>query len=256
MEQPTISSVRWEWIGEGWRMFTAKWGTWVVHSLVSVLITLVSMIPFFILLGVGGMLSMPSDGASPPSPSPLIFLAMLVLYPIIFLVASYLTGGLYKTALKQLRGEPLSLGDLFSGGDCFLRVAGTLLIVIILSMIGALLCIIPAFIVQGLCFFAIPLAVEKKLGPIAAVQASIEATKKDWLMYTFFAFVVGLIAGAGVILCYVGLLASYPLYFLITAVAYRQVFGLDGMNSPASYSPPPPPNYGDYNPPPPPSSWQ
>ena len=131
-----------------------------------------------------------------------------------------------------------------------------MLIIAILSMIGALICILPAFIVQGLCFFAIPLAVDKKLGPIADIQTSIEATKKDWLMYTLFAFVVSLIAGAGAILCYVGLLASYPLYFLITAVAYRQVFGLDGISSPTSYSPPPPPNYGDYNPPPPPSSWQ
>ncbi len=256
MQQPTVSSVRWEWIGEGWQVFAAKWGMWIVHSLVSFLVMLVSMIPFFILLGIGGIFSMPSDGEAPPDPSPLIFLAMLVLYPIIFLVASYLMGGYYKTAFKQLRGEPTSLGDLFSGGDCFLRVAGTLLCVIILSIIGGALCIIPGFIAQGLCYFAIPLAVEKKLGPIAAVQASIEATKKDWLMYTFFAFIVQLIASLGAIVCYVGLLASYPLHFIITAVAYRQIFGLDGMNSPASYSPPPPPSYGDYSPPPPPSSWQ
>ena len=256
MQQPTVSSVRWEWIGEGWRAFAEIWGTWVLHSLVSFLIIFVSMIPFFTLLGLGGMLTGSSSDGRPQAPSPLIFLAMLVLYPILILVTAYLAAGFYKTAFKQLRGEPISIGDVFSGGDSFLRVTGTLLLVAILSFIGIFLCIIPAFIVQGLCFFALPLAVEKKLGPIAAIQASIEATRKDWLIYTLFAFVVSLIAGAGAILCYVGLLASYPLYFLITAVAYRQVFGLDGMRNNVSYIPPPPPNYGGYDPPPPPSSWQ
>lgn len=73
-------------------------------------------------------------------------------------------------------------------------------------------------------------------------------------MYTLFALVVGLIASVGGMLCYVGLLATYPLYFLITAVAYKHVFGLDGLTPQTTYTPPPPPDYG-YNPPPP-SSWQ
>jgi uncharacterized membrane protein len=62
-------------------------------------------------------------------------------------------------------------------------------------------------------------------------------------MLTAFAFVVGLIAGAGAILCYVGMLASYPLLFLITSVAYRDVFGVAGASNPQTYSPPPPPSW-------------
>ena len=255
MQQPAVSSVRWEWINEGWQAFAAKWGMWIVHSLVAFLVMLAVMVPFFILLGLSGVFSIPANGEAPPAPSPFFFLVIAVIYPIIFLVTCYLMAGYFKTALKQLRGEPTSLGDLFSGGDCFLRVAGTLLLLVILGSIGLLFCIFPGLIIYGLCMFALPLTVDKKLGPIAAIQASIEATKKDWVMYTFFALVVYIIASVGAMLCYVGLLASYPLYFLIISVAYRQVFGLNG-NSPANYSPPAPPNYGEYNPPPPPSSWQ
>lgn len=254
MQEPGNASVRWEWIGEGWRVFAEKWGTWVLHSLMSFVIIMIAMIPFFIVMGISGAFNVQSPDQRPEPPSPVIFLAMLVLYPLLLLVSAYLAAGFYKTAMKQLRGETIGLGDLFSGGDAFLRVAGTMLLVAILTMLGALLCIIPAFIIHGLCFFAFPLAVEKKLGPIAAIQASIEATKKDWLMYTLFALVVGLIAGLGAILCYVGMLATYPLYFLITAVAYKQVFGIAGLRESQNYSPPPPPDYG-YNPPPP-SSWQ
>jgi uncharacterized membrane protein len=180
---------------------------------------------------------------SPEAPSALVFLLMLILVPLMLALSAFLLAGAYKSAMKQLRGEAFSIGDLFSGGDCFLRVLGVILLIAILGSIGAMLCILPGLIVQGLCFFAIPLVVERGMGPVAAIQASIEATKKDWLMFTAFAFVVGLIAGAGAILCYVGMLASYPLLFLITSVAYRDVFGVAGASNPQTYSPPPPPSW-------------
>lgn len=247
------ATVRWEWIGEGWNMFVQRWGTWVVHMLVFVLIIIAIMAPIYII----AIASSVAAGASeqPEAPPAIFFVAMLLLYPLMLLAIAFLFAGTYKTALKQLRGEPTSIGDLFSGADCFWRVLGTIFLVGILAMIGAIFCIIPAFIVQGLCFFALPLVVERGMGPIQAIQASIEATKKDWLMFTAFAFVVQLIAGAGAILCYVGLLASYPLFFLISVIAYRDEFGVAGASGPQTYSPPPPPDYG-MNPPPPPSSWQ
>lgn len=240
MQQATV---RWEWIGEGWNMFTQRWVAWVVHMLVFALVIVVISAPIYII----AIASSVGAGARdvPEAPPAIFFVAMLIIYPLLLVAVSFLLGGTYKTAMKQLRGEPTSIGDLFSGGDCFLRVLGTLFLVAVLGMIGGLLCIIPGFIVQGLCFFAIPLVVERGMGPVQAIQTSIEATKKDWLMFTLFAFVVGLIASIGVILCYVGALASYPLMFTITSVAYRDVFGVAGAPNPQSYTPPPPP-----------SSWQ
>lgn len=236
MQQATV---RWEWIGEGWNLFTQRWMAWVVQILVFVLAILILMIPFYVIIFAGSMAA--SSMEHPEAPSALMLLLMLLLVPLMLALSAFLLAGAYKSAMKQLRGEPFSVGDLFSGADCFVRVLGVVLVIAILGSIGAMLCIIPAFIVQGLCFFAIPLVVERGMGPIAAIQASIEATKKDWLMFTAFAFVVQLIAGAGAILCYVGLLATYPLFFLITSVAYRDVFGVAGASSPQTYSPPPPP---------------
>jgi len=249
MQQATV---RWEWIGEGWNLFTQRWASWVVQMLVFVLIILIPVIPIYVILLAGSVAA--SSMENPEAPSVLMFLLMLIVVPLIMALSAFLLAGAYKSAMKQLRGEPFGVGDLFSGADCFLRVLGVVFLVGILGAIGAMLCIIPAFIVQGLCFFAIPLVVERRMGPVAALQASIEATKKDWLMFTAFALVVGLIASAGFILCYVGLLASYPLLFLITSVAYRDVFGVAGASNPQTYSPPPPPDFGAN--PPPPSSWQ
>lgn len=251
MQQAT-STVRWEWIGEGWNMFTQRWATWVVHMLVFVLVVAVVIAPVYIIAIASTFAA--GAGEQPEAPPAIFFVAMLILYPLLLLVIAFLMAGTYKTAMKQLRGEPTSLGDLFSGADCFLRVLGAIFMVAILAMIGGIFCIIPGLIVQGLCFYTIPLVVERRMGPLEAIQTSINATKKDWLMISVFALVVGIIASIGGIFCGIGALVTYPLFFTITAVAYRDVFGVAGANHPQTYSPPPPPAYGSN--PPPPSSWQ
>lgn len=60
-------------------------------------------------------------------------------------------------------------------------------------------------------------------------------------MFTLFPIVVGILAAIGVIGCGVGVLATAPLYFTITAVAYRDIFGLEGGR--ASFVAPQLPNY-------------
>lgn len=238
MQQATV---RWEWIGEGWKMFTERWVNWVIHMLVFILVIFAIMIPFYLITFTMSLAASAEEpSAAPPA---LFFLAMLIFYPLMLLAIAFLMAGTYKTAMKQLRGEPTSLGDLFSGGDCFLRVLAALFLVAVLAAIGTAFCIIPGLIVQGLCFFTLPLVVERRMGPIEAIQASIAAAKNDWLMFTVFAFVVGLIAGLGVILCGVGALASYPLLFTITSIAYRDVFGVAGASNAQPYSPPPPPSW-------------
>jgi len=147
---------------------------------------------------------------------------------------------------EQLRGGRLEFKDLFSGGDCFFRVLGATIVVGLLVMVATMLCIIPGFIVSGLLFFTVPLIVERRMGVFEAMGASYEATKPNLLMFTLFAFVVSLIASAGYYACYVGLLATYPLLFTMTAVAYRDCFGLPGA---VSFLPPPPRDL--YAPPPP-----
>ena len=113
------ATVRWEWIGEGWNMFTQRWGAWVVHMLVFVLIMLIPIIPFYVIVLAGSMAA--SSMEHPEGPSALIILMMLIMIPLTMAAAAFLLAGTYKSAMKQLRGEPFSVGDLFSGGDCFLR---------------------------------------------------------------------------------------------------------------------------------------
>ena len=235
--------VHWgEWIGEGWEMFAQQWQTWVLLILALLGATGLPILLFYAAFFAGLAVLTPNTG-EPVQPPLFLFLLVPVFVTGIMAVAAYLFGGAQRTALKQLRGEPIAVSDLFSGGDVFWRVLGALLLIGICAAVGAVFCIVPGLIVPGLFFFALPLIVDRKLGVIEALSASFEKTKGNWFMFALFALVVRLLAGAGSVLCGVGMLATYPLLFTIAAVAYRDCFRLKDARSFGPLSAPQAPSY-------------
>lgn len=258
MHQMNPPYVRWEWIGEGWQMFAEKWQVWVLQMLVVGLIFAVPVLPFYIMMFFQEVGATPDQ---PPQISPVfVFLGIgIALFAV--LGGAFFFSGFYKTAFKQLRGEQITVGDLFSGGDVFVRVIGAFIAIAFFTLLGALLCFLPAFVVGGLLFFTLPLVVERNLSIGEALSASYEAAKANWLMFTLFAFVVSLLASLGQFACYVGMLVTYPLQFTITAIAYRDVFGVQDARAftgnrqpeyPSNYAPqtfPQPPQFNEPAPP-------
>jgi uncharacterized membrane protein len=239
-----------EWISEGWKMFTEQWKAWVLNTFVYALICGTPMV-----VVIGGFyayiftqISQQSSRSSQPPIGPEVLLTFYgVLFVVLFLtlfVAAFFTGGMHKSAMKQLQGGTVELRDLFSGGSTYFPILISSILTTILTMVGMMLCVIPAFIVGGALFFTMPLIVERKLGAIDAMKASYELTKNNLLMFTLFAFVVQLIAQAGSYACYVGLLATIPLLFTITAIAYRDSFGVQGARYFTPNAAPAPGNYG------------
>lgn len=229
-----------DWIGEGWNMFAEQWKVWVLNSLILSLVTVVPAIAAYIFLFFAA-------AASAQTNSPGVGLVFLVLIfgviALLVFLSTYLVCGMYHTAFKQLRGEPISIRDLFGAGDSFPRFLGAAIVIGILAMIGFVMCIIPGFIVMGALYFALPLVVEGRLSIGDAIQKSRDATRGDLFMFVLFAFVVSIIAQAGSYLCYVGLLVTLPLQYTIAAVAYRDCFAVAGARSFASKAVPPHP-YG------------
>jgi zinc ribbon protein len=253
MESTAGKQVRFgEWIGEGWKMFTTQWKEWVTLSLSIFGAVLVPMMIFIIFVYVTliatATTQVGSGASSEASPVGVFFifgsyfLLMLVMLPL----SAVLMGGMHKAALKQIRGGQIEFKDLFSARDRFLPILGALLLQGLLAAVGSFLCIIPGLIVAGLLFFTLPLIIDRKLGVIDAMKASVEMTKPNLLMFTIFAVVVQLIASVGQVACIVGLLATLPLMFTMTAAAYRDCFGVEG----AALLPPAEPWAGaNYSPP-------
>jgi uncharacterized membrane protein len=227
MESIPAPNVRWgEWISEGWEMFAVRWQVWVLQTLIALFLCAIPILSIYVMF-LAALINEEMTGSS-PSPPAITAALILVAMPLFFLLSVFLWGGLWRTATKQLRGEEISVRDLFSVGDVYLRLLGASIVLAILVFLGAIFFFFPALIVIGLLHYTIPLIVDRGLSIGNAMNASFNATKGHWFVYTLFAVVVSLIGQAGAFLCYVGLLASIPLQYTIFAIAYRDTFGIDG----------------------------
>ncbi len=258
MQPIKTSDVRWEWIGDAWKMFTADPLTWILMQVTVIAFAIIGILPIiFVAGGLGTLASVGRVGQA----SLLVLLLIPVTILILIAGGAYLISGIYRAAIKQARGEAISLSDLFSGGDCFTSVLGYLLLLVavlggvqvaislpsfmvedlgpITSLVGGLI----NLVVAGLTFFALPIIVDRRAGVIEAIRQSIELTKPHLLMYTVFAMIMQILSGIGILLCFIGIIITAHFQFTIPAVAYRDVFGLQGAKSYDQFPAPPPPNY-------------
>jgi hypothetical protein len=234
-----------DWIGEGWQMFTRQWPGWIVNMVLFFVIMLIPILPFYLMIFAA---QLASGGGEAQPPSPVVLPMIFLLYAVILPLSSFLLSGAYRSALKQLRGESVTVQDLFSGGPYFVRVLGAMLLIALLATLGGALCIFPAFIVLGLFMFTIPLIIDRDLGAIDAMSASFARTKGEWFSFSLFALVLYLLASIGGALCGVGALVTYPLLFTTTAIAYRDLFDVAGAQRFIGQPVPPPSAYAG-------SSW-
>lgn len=291
MQQGISATVRWgDWIGEGWQMFAERWQVWVVQALIMFVVFAIPGLPFYAMMFT---IQIQAAQTGEPPDFPVLFFPMLLAVMVVWLLAAaFFMSGLYQTAFKQLRGEPISVRDIFSGGNRFLRVVGASITIYLLTMLIAFLCLVPAFLIAwvfsaplagiglgiigallyfllsvvtlGSFHFTIPLIIERDLSIGEALRTSYNSVKPNRFMVSLFIFVVYMLASAGFIACYIGVLASYPLLFTITVISYRDLFGVAGARRfsanqqqyPTNYSgpswassgsvPPPPPQFNAF----------
>ena len=187
--------------------------------------------------------------------------------------------GIYLSIFQRRRGQMVEFGALFKGFDYFGEsIIATLLHYVPMVMIiipfyivlyGGLFFIMPrqggepdpaslfgffaVLIVVGLLMmvviilisvvftFSYPLIVDRKLSGLDAVKLSAKAALANFWPLLGLLLLNGLIAFAGVLLCYVGVFLALPVTFAAIATAYEQVFGLGEVQSPIL--PPPPPSF-------------
>jgi hypothetical protein len=139
------------------------------------------------------------------------------------LVEAFLFGGLYRIQLAIVRGQPASVGDLFSGGNVFASMFGVIFLTGVLFIFG---CCIGGIVLfgMGLCFVHFFVA-DQNLGPIEAFKASWQATegqRGEVFLYCLAAFGLYL---AGAICCGVGALITGPVAGLGMAIIYLRLTG-------------------------------
>jgi hypothetical protein len=79
--------------------------------------------------------------------------------------------------------------------------------------------------------FVMPLVADRGYGFFSAWHASWDATRKRFWERLLLVVLAGILGGLGVYLCYVGVIFTMPLYFLILAAAYEDEFGIGDLTT-------------------------
>ena len=201
----------------------------------------------------------------------LVYLALMVInfipylsVPLSLVLTGPLMGGLWVFYVKNVRSEPTTIGDAFSGfGPRFWQLVLTQIIPGLLAlavvMLIAIVVAVPLAIMGGraasgggrgmsaafiiplavvgviallvviyfnVCWmFALPLAGDKGLKFWPALELSRKVVNKHWWM-TFLLVIVSMLLGfVGLIACVVGILVTGPVAFSMLTCHYQRVFG-------------------------------
>lgn len=216
--------VRFEALGEAWRIVQPNLGTWIGATL----IMMVCVIGLNLILGL--MAGRSGFGAV------ITILAS-------WIVSFFFQCGMARMAIRQVRGERVEIGDLFSVTDVFAAVAIGAILYSLLTGIGFVLCIIPGLVMAGLLIAMPFLIVDQRMDAAGALSASMNAMKADLLMATLFIFVSGIIMVVSAIPCGLGLLFTVPMVYVAEALIYRDFFPAAGGYGgyPGGYASPAPP---------------
>lgn len=244
-------SIRFEAISEAWGFFTRDMASWIAAMLIMIFLTIavgggVLVAAHMIVYGTYFV----ADG-SIDDPR---YWAVQGIQMVGNSLSYVIYAGPFRMAARQVRGEPYSVADVFSGFSNPMHALVAGLIVGVSTTFGFLMCILPGLLLYGLYMFVQPLLVDQRVSALQAISMSWNALKGQIWMAMLFVVVVALLGAAGGLACGVGVLFSLPVFYLAIAIHYRDFFtplpptygGYAGHGGYGAYPPPP----GSYPPPP------
>lgn len=128
-----------------------------------------------------------------------------------------------KMTLKSVRGEPVLLSDVWCGFPTFFRSFGLLFLLLVLCVLGLCACVIGSPLVMGLMMLAMPVMAEENLGPFDAMRRSFDVLRPHMWIAMLLAIISYIAANAGIFACAIGLVVSFPVFFMTQALLYRDL---------------------------------
>ena len=187
-----------EWIQQGWELYKANIGVWIVASLLVIVINVATL----------GLLGGPMMAG-------LVWMALV---------------------LVDRKDPKPQMGDVFKGFDCFLQsflfylVWGIIMLAIslvsLIPCVGTLVVIVVSITLHTALMFGLFLIVDKKMDFWPASMLSLNVVKPNFFPFLGLLVVAMLIGHVGAIACGIGVIVTMPITVCILAVAYRNVFGV------------------------------
>ena len=168
--------------------------------------------------------------------------------PAVITLSGPLVVGHLRAILKLANGEEAQLGDLFSGFRDYKRAVMTAILVLaivacawcVLTVVSWLLYLVlwrwlaifttvcasaaVGVVLASLLYFVMPVAAFSDAKPVAALKASVTFALDHLMPVMLFGAVTGVIAFAGLLVCGVGWVLTFPLATVLQVVAYREYY--------------------------------
>jgi len=148
---------------------------------------------------------------------------MAVMYPFM--------AGIVMLGVERSVDLPLSYKSVFSYFSYTLPLLGVAVLMSVLVTIGFILLIIPGIYLSLAYMFAVPLVVEKNLGIWDAMETSRKAVTSHWFKLFFLFLIMGILVIISAIPFGIGLIWTYPMMVVMMGILYRDIFGIDAMES-------------------------
>ncbi|MEO6472847.1 MAG: hypothetical protein ABIR57_12750 [Aeromicrobium sp.] len=231
--QPSVStsldiSVAVKW---AWRKFRANTSTLVLNTLVLFVVGIgVYVAAFLIAHSVvpHGSLFLKVDERTGQIDGLGDYFALLgVLYLALFVLViplSVLSAGFLRSGLRIADGETPGFFDMFTVKNAP-RIMLTNVLISMGSLVGMIFCYLPGLAFAVFAGYAIPILIERGLGPVASIEESFRLVKPNFWNAVLVAVVTGVIATVGMFACLIGILVSAPVAMLIHIYAYRYFSG-------------------------------
>jgi uncharacterized membrane protein len=214
------------WLTAGWTMVSADLGTWMLATLLMLVLT-------FATCGLGGpamlcglyLLAFRKQAGRPVVATDVTlgfrrFLNAFLAYLLLMLPSLILTG------VQQVLQMMLQVMVSTSGGgrEPNFGLVGLLMVV---SLGGSLVNMVVGYATYTVGFFTLPLVAARNIGPVEAISQSWAVVRRNPWMFLLTTILFQLIMPLGFVALCVGVLVTVPLVVASTAQAYTDHFGLD-----------------------------
>jgi hypothetical protein len=151
----------------------------------------------------------------------------LVFQLVITMLSLPMSYALLIMAMRHANGKSVSAGEIFRHFGTIGSLFVAYLLETILIMIGIVLLILPGIYLMFAYMFAMPLIVEKKMGPWQALETSRRALTRVWFRFFGFIWLIGLINVLGVLTLGIAWIWTIPWSILAMAMVYEKIFGVE-----------------------------
>jgi hypothetical protein len=144
---------------------------------------------------------------------------------IVTVIVSYLiSAALVRGALHEADGNKPNIGSFFQFTNVGAIILASLLVGIMIT-IGLILFIIPGIIVAFLTWWTLQFVIDRDEDAVTAIKSSFSAISEHVGPLVLLALALLGLNIVGTLLCFVGLLVTYPLSYIAATYAYRVATG-------------------------------